>query len=87
METKSWNETIDIKDINTGYIYVLDDCITFAKNKEKHLEAMKPWLNDYAYEKMIWRDWYNGTVLIAENLVDAFFDPKLNAALRDNEKP
>jgi hypothetical protein len=41
METKAFSEPIDIKEVNTGYIHILDDCIEFVENKEKINEQIK----------------------------------------------
>ncbi len=80
--TKAFHESINIQDINTGYVYILNDCIAFAKNKEKYNEKIKKWLNEDIYDQMTWRRWYSWTLSSAENLVQAFFNPKVNAHLR-----
>jgi hypothetical protein len=75
----------NIQDVNTGYIYILSDCIAFAENKRLLNDKIKEWINDQVYKKMTMNWWYNGTVAIAEMLVSAFFDPETNKDIRSIE--
>jgi len=42
LHSRSYNgEVIDFKEINTGYVSILDECITFTENKKKNNEMKK----------------------------------------------
>jgi len=79
-------EPNNIQDINTGYIYILSECIAFAENKRLLNDKIKEWINDQIYNKMTMNWWYKGTIGIAEMLVSVFFDPEKHDDIKSNPK-
>lgn len=69
-------EWLKLEEINTGYIRVLEDCVTFIEQTIENPSS------EESYGNITWRSWLLSTLWIAKHLVNFFFDPKTNDRLR-----
>lgn len=71
-------EWLKLEEINTGYIRVLEDCVTFIEQTENPS-------SEESYRNVTWRRWLWTTLWLAKHLVNFFFNPKTNDRLRSTK--
>ncbi|MBP7848422.1 hypothetical protein KA013_04395 [Patescibacteria group bacterium] len=74
---RTHDQPLTIQEINPGYVYILDQCISFSENKRKINDAIGKNLNENIYHKLTGRYGYSGTLGQAQAVTEAFHNPKI----------